>query len=101
MNNSTYWYEFTQNNSGGSFVVDDKVCHRIYIEAENFKEAVAIAESLGCYWNGCAKGIDCPCCGDRWSKWDKDPIDLEEYNTEGMNAEVYDSIYPDTNDRPT
>ena len=49
MNNSTYWYEFTQNNSGGSFVVDDKVCHRIYIEAENFKEAVAIAESLGCY----------------------------------------------------
>ena len=24
MNNSTYWYEFTQNNSGGSFVVDEK-----------------------------------------------------------------------------
>ena len=96
MNNSTYWYEFTQNNSGGSFVVDDKVCHRIYIEAEDFREAVIIAESLGCYWNGVEKGIDCPCCGDRWSKWDKAPIDLEEYNTKGINVEVYDGIYSDT-----
>ena len=43
MNNNTYWYEFNQNNSGGSFVVDDKVCHRIYIEAEDFREAVIIA----------------------------------------------------------
>ena len=56
MNNSTYWYEFTQNNSGGDFVVDDKVCHRIYIEAGDFREAVIIAERLGCYWNGVKKG---------------------------------------------
>ena len=32
MNNNTYWYEFKQNNTGGSFAVDDKLCHRIYNE---------------------------------------------------------------------
>jgi hypothetical protein len=31
---------------------------------------------VGLYFNGCRKGIDCPCCGDRWSEaWasDADP----------------------------
>lgn len=101
MNNSTYWYEFKQNNSGGNFVVDDKVCHRIYIEAEDFREAVIIAESLGCYWNGVKKGIDCPCCGDRWSKWDNQPIDFDDNNSKSIEeyaqkmSNEYGWTYPD------
>ena len=80
------WFEFTQNNSGGRFIVDDKVCHRLLIEAESFNDAVKKAEELGCYWDGVAKGIDCPCCGDRWVTWDEEPIDLEFYKTEGCNT---------------
>ena len=33
------WFEFLQNNSYGVFKVDNKVCHDIFIEAENYKEA--------------------------------------------------------------
>lgn len=60
------FYEFNQNNSGGVFHEDCKVCHRLFIEADNVTEAVSIAEELGCYWDGVDKGFDCPCCGDRW-----------------------------------
>lgn len=80
------WFEFTQNNSGGSFDVDDKVCHRLFIEAKSFNDAVEKAEELGCYWDGVDKGIDCPCCGDRWYKYDDEPINLELYKTEGYTS---------------
>lgn len=83
------WFVFDQNNSGGSFVVNDKVCHRLFIEADSFDNAVEKAEELGCYWNGVDEGIDCPCCGDRWYKWE-DTIDLDEYNNEGYRVGVYD-----------
>lgn len=62
------FYEFNQNNSGGVFKVDAKVCHRLFIEADSADEAVTKAEELGCYWYGVDTGVDCPCCGDRWSK---------------------------------
>ena len=60
------FYEISQNNSGGSFITNDKLCHRLYIEANSSAEADSIAEDLGCYWNGVNEGSDCPCCGDRW-----------------------------------
>ena len=60
------FFEFTQNNSGGSFQVDDKICHRLIIEADSEREATWKAEELGVYFNGCENGQDCPCCGDRW-----------------------------------
>ena len=90
------WYNFSQNNSGGSFMVNDKVCHELYIEAETFDEAVSKAEFLGCYWNGVGDGIDCPCCGDRWSKWSDEPIDLDKYKTKGYTANIFDGIYQNT-----
>ena len=62
-----HWYEFTQNNSGGSFDVSDTTCHRMFIEAYNSDQATSKAEDLGCYWNGVEEGNDCECCGDRWS----------------------------------
>jgi hypothetical protein len=49
----TKFYEFDQNNSGGSFVVNDKVCHRVIIDK---------AETLGIHFDGWG---DCSCCGNR------------------------------------
>jgi hypothetical protein len=62
------FFEFTQNNSGGSFDCDEYVAHRVLIEAENADEAILKGESLGMYWDGCESGMDCDCCGDRWYK---------------------------------
>ena len=60
------FYTYSQNNSGGSFVNDDKVCHYVIVEADNSKDANDIAEYNGIYFNGCDDDIDCPCCGARW-----------------------------------
>lgn len=60
------FYEFNQNNSGGSFDVDDKVCHRVVVEADDPNEANHIAEDIGIYFDGCDNGMDCHCYGDRW-----------------------------------
>lgn len=65
------FYEFTQNNSGGHFDVDDKVCHRVFIEADSFEQALLKADNIGIYFNGCDEGIDCDCCGDRWSEYEE------------------------------
>ena len=62
------FFEYGQNNSGGSFDFDEKrgITHHVIIEADNAKQADIRAESIGLYWNGCDDGRDCPCCGDRW-----------------------------------
>jgi hypothetical protein len=80
------YYEFSQNNSGGSFYCNDKLCHRLIIEANNEEQAISIAESLGCYWNGVEEGQDCSCCGDRWYPYTNEiKIDggypITEYNS--------------------
>lgn len=62
----TKFYNFCQNNSGGHFAVDENVAHNVWIEAASMREAIAKAEELGIYFNGCASGQDCNCCGDRW-----------------------------------
>lgn len=62
----TKFYQFNQNNTGGSFITDENLCHRLFIEAKDENEACEIAERLGVYFNGCEEGMDCPCCGDRW-----------------------------------
>ena len=95
------WYLFYQNNSGGRFVVNDNVCHRLFIEAESNDDAINTAEGIGCYWSGVALGIDCPCCGDRWSNYDAQPIEIpkqygvvEEYAQH--LADAYRTTTPDT-----
>jgi hypothetical protein len=80
------FYELTQNNSGGSFDLDEKLCHRLYIEAEDVEAAVKVAKSLGCYWNGVEEGIDCSCCGDRWDRVEL--VDLEKINTQWNGWEI-------------
>ena len=60
------FYEFNQNNTGGSFATDSELCHRLLIEANSEDEAIFKAESMGVYFNGVENDMDCPCCGDRW-----------------------------------
>lgn len=83
------FYLFEQNNSGGSFIVNDKICHRLFIEADCGGDALEIAESLGCYWGGVSKGMDCPCCGDRWNTYYNE-IDIEKLNAEGYMVSLYE-----------
>ena len=80
------FYDFNQNNSYGYFVTNDKLCHVVLIEADSEDEAVRKAEELGCYWDGVEKGIDCPCCGDRWDKDWIDAVPLDKYRTEGFHT---------------
>ena len=63
----TKFYEYRQNNSGGSFHRDEKIGidEYVYIEAESAEEANTKAEKVGLYFEG--KG-DCECCGNRWSE---------------------------------
>ena len=68
------FYQFRQNNSFGEFIENDNVTHTVIIEAVNADVANRIAvETVGIYFNGCAIGIDCSCCGDRWDAvWSDD-----------------------------
>lgn len=65
----TLFYNFSQNNSGGYFINDDKngVCEEIIIEAENVENALKRLSEIG-------KKVQnfysyCSCCGERWSDW--------------------------------
>ena len=62
------FYQYNQNNSGGSFVFDKDmgITHHVVIEAESADDADRRAEEVGLYFNGCEEGRDCSCCGDRW-----------------------------------
>jgi len=81
------FYEFSQNNSGGSFFTDSNLCHRLLIEANSEEEAISKAEELGCYWNGVDEGSDCECCGDRWYP-SGNAIDLKNINKKWGGYEV-------------
>ena len=79
------FYTYRQNNSYGVFDVDEHVKHYVIIEADSAKEADKKAKSVGIYFDGVEKDIDCPCCGDRWRKAD-DPY----FGTDGTKEpEIY------------
>lgn len=77
------WYEFRQNNSGGSFDFDaDRgISVHVIVQADDAEEANYRANRIGLYFDGCETGDDCECCGDRWyrqSYTDKgDPVPSE------------------------
>lgn len=62
------FFDYSQNNSGGGFDMDDAkgICETVIVEAENAEDADRHAEEIGLYFNGCASGLNCSCCGDRW-----------------------------------
>lgn len=67
------FFTFSQNNSGGSFVINKNVAPYVIVEADSADEANHIAEGLGIYFDGVADGYDCECCGDRWyPQWKND-----------------------------
>ena len=61
------WFEYDQNNSYGKFEIDDVLCHELWIEAETLEDANRQFLDMGGYFDGVEAGIDCGCCGDRWS----------------------------------
>lgn len=63
------FFHFSQNNSGGGFELDKDrgITHNVIVEAADADQANLKAESIGLYFDGCSTGMDCPCCGDRWS----------------------------------
>lgn len=88
------WFEYRQNNSGGSFVTNDDVSIYVLIQADDRVSANQKAEEVGIYFNGVSNGRDCGCCGDRWSKpWDE----LEEFSVyswtgKGGSRKIYDNV---------
>ena len=62
------WYQFRQNNSGGSFTINEDVDINVLIQANSASEANEIAPYVGIYFNGVNDELDCECCGDRWYK---------------------------------
>lgn len=82
--NKSKFFGFNQNNSGGSFDVDENVCEYVIIEAKSVEQANNRAEEIGIYFDGCSKGLDCSCCGDRWNEAYDEEDGKEEpmiYNT--------------------
>ena len=76
------FYLYSQNNSGGSFVYDDRrgVAEYVVVEADSADQANERAESAGLYFDG--EG-DCECCGNRWCEAWEDGGDTAPmvYNT--------------------
>lgn len=67
---NTKWWHFSQNNSGGSFGHDPDrgIGYSVFVEAHSADEASARAQDIGIYFDGVREGLDCECCGDRWSE---------------------------------
>ena len=68
------FYRFLQTNPGGRFIVDDNLDRDVLIESNSHDEALNKAISIGIYFDGIIKGLDCRCCSNRWSSI------LEDYN---------------------
>lgn len=62
------FYHYSQKNSSGTFdrYPDKGIGTDVIIEAYSAQDANKRAKKIGLYFDGVEKGIDCPCCGDRW-----------------------------------
>lgn len=86
------FYTYGQNNSGGSFVLDEAkgITHYVIIEAFTAEEANNKAEDIGLYFGGAG---DCPCCGDRWSTQWADSDGEARPEVYGQPADSYISTF--------
>ena len=66
------FYTYSQNNSGGhmEFDASSGISHYVIIEADDAKHADYLAGRIGLYFDGVEAGMDCECCGDRWTARD-------------------------------
>lgn len=84
------FYIYHQNNSSGYFIQNEKVDLCVIIEALSQESANTIAEKeLGMYFDGVRKGMDCPCCGDRWIRAYTEKRTLEEYKYYPEETKIY------------
>jgi len=58
------FFQYNQNNSGGGFIVNDRVAHNVFIEADSPKDADERAQEIGIYFDDDYE-VDCECCGTR------------------------------------
>lgn len=95
------FYEYSQNNSGGSFIMNDEVAHFVIIEADSADEANGKAEEVGIYFDD-DYSMDCECCGTRWSRaWsnegeEKPTIygqDIADYRDMWSGDKAYAHVY--------
>ena len=86
------FYTFNQNNSGGDFVYrKGSISHYVIIEADSASEATDRALDIGLYFNGVDKGMDCPCCGDRWYPlWLEDATEMPTIYSQEISPEMPD-----------
>lgn len=70
---NTKFFTFSQNNSGGYFIINDDVASYLIIEAQNAQEAIDKMEDITLNYSEY-----CPCCGERWSTWIDDDDGTEE-----------------------
>jgi len=87
------FYTYRQNNSGGSFHTDLKsgITNYVIIEAKSADDADDRAESIGLYFDGCEKDMDCDCCGDRWYRtYEDEATELPEVYGDPIEKEGTD-----------
>lgn len=60
------FYTFRQNNSRGVMHRNIDINEFVVIEGDSMSEVRDQAVTVGIYFDGCARGMDCYCCGDRW-----------------------------------
>jgi|SRR5690348_1922198 len=84
------FFAFDQNNSGGSYSIDENrgIGKVVVIEAENASDANERAREIGLYFDG---RYDCDCCGNRWhEQWDDEKgIDFEDILFWDWRSPVY------------
>jgi hypothetical protein len=90
------WYNYRQNNSGGSFVYDPHsgIAVNVWVEAGTPAEANVLASQIGIYFDD---SQDCSCCGSRWNEkgqysWD-DSDDNPPEPEETFKVDEFDSSF--------
>ena len=92
------FYHYDQNNSGGVF---KEPALNVFIEASSHEEADAVAEANGLYFDGVDEGRDCPCCGDRWSRSFRKPLEnLDVVDTLLKKNHNWDIVWAKQNSVP-
>jgi len=87
------YFHYSQNNSGGSFHIDESVAHHVIIEAYTPEEANERAQDIGIYFNGCDDGRDCSCCGDRWYRQRSDDVGTDAPMVYNKSPEEYGDMF--------
>lgn len=86
----TKFYEYRQNNSGGSLDIDEGVSIRVLVEAYSVRQANILAQKAGVYFGGYG---DCPCCGDCWYEADEEDGYIYPHHYGDPLDECYESTF--------